>query len=190
MIEIIAVKPEDVPDHTEALQRVYRAAFSAPPFSEGEEETRRFSRALIENSHCPGFRLINARQTEDGSILGFAYGLDASPAAWFHDEVKSALPHVEFDHWFGRACFDFRELAVLPSAQGQGIGGRLHDTLFSQIPHRMAVLSTLQAETLALELYRRWGWVTIHRNIVPPGYQCQYLVMGLEVDKWRKHFDQ
>jgi GNAT superfamily N-acetyltransferase len=78
-------------------------------------------------------------------------------------------------------CFAFAELAVIPSAQGRGIGGQLHDTLLGGLPHRTAVLSAFQGETPAMRFYRWRGWVTLLRNFAPPGSVHPYVVMGLQL---------
>lgn len=54
---------------------------------------------------------------------------------------------------------EFVELAVLPSHQGRGIGGQLHDTLLAGLPHQRALLATADdATTAAVHLYTKRGW--------------------------------
>jgi ribosomal protein S18 acetylase RimI-like enzyme len=77
--------------------------------------------------------------------------------------------------------FEFVELAVHPDVQGQGTGGQLHDRLLAGLPHATAALSTRQAETRALALYRRRGWVTLLENFHFPGNLDRWLIMGKDL---------
>ena len=78
-------------------------------------------------------------------------------------------------------AFELAELAVRPPLQGRGIGGRLHDHLLADRPHRTAVLSTLQEETRALHLYRSRGWRTLLEHFSFSGVGRVYRIMGLDL---------
>ena len=78
--------------------------------------------------------------------------------------------------------FELAEFAVAPSAQGQGVGRQLHDRLLGAIPHRTAVLSTLQVETVAQGLYLRRGWQVLLAPFYFGGGTQPYMVMGREMD--------
>jgi len=97
--------------------------------------------------------------------------------------VAERLCGDEVDTWL-MDCFAFAELAVIPSARGQGLGGQLHDALLRGLPYRTAMLSTLSAETPALRLYRRRGWVMLLDDFVFPGGTHPYAVMGLDLEKF------
>ncbi len=77
--------------------------------------------------------------------------------------------------------FEFAELAVLPELQGRGIGGRLHHALLDGLANRTAVLSTIEQETAALQLYRKRGWIELVRNLAFPGVAELYRVMGIDL---------
>jgi GNAT superfamily N-acetyltransferase len=69
------------------------------------------------------------------------------------------------------------------TAQGRGIGGRLHNALLGWLPHRTALLSTHQSETQALCLYRKRGWVPLLEGFVFPGGDAPFLIMGLDIGR-------
>jgi ribosomal protein S18 acetylase RimI-like enzyme len=127
-----------------------------------------------------GFRCLLAREIPGGAIVGFAYGYTSRTGQWWHDIVEGAMPAEQAVHWLAGA-FELVELGVLPEAQGQGIGARLHDRLLVGLPHKTAVLSTMQVETRALQLYRRRGWVPLLENFHFPGVIEPYMIMGLEL---------
>lgn len=78
--------------------------------------------------------------------------------------------------------FEFVELAVLLQAQGHRLGGRLHDAITMGLPQRATLLSTYQAETTAMQLYRKRGWVTLLDNFLFAGNVKQpFVIMGLDL---------
>jgi len=77
--------------------------------------------------------------------------------------------------------FQLAKISVSPSFQGRGIGSRLHDDLLKGVLHHKAVLTTLQAETVAHHLYRNRGWVVLRENLFFPDVNRRYQIMGLEI---------
>jgi GNAT superfamily N-acetyltransferase len=75
------------------------------------------------------------------------------------------------------------EMAVAPEAQGQGIGGLLHDRLLRGVSYRRAMLSTMAAETNAYWLYRKRGWRVLVDDFVFLGVARHCRVMGLELGR-------
>ncbi len=160
------------------LQQVYLAAFSLPPYREGEPDVVRFRESFARHVRRPGFRIIVAKDEEQ--VVGFGYGYTSAPGQWWRDTVDAALGKENSKKWLSDA-FELVELAVLPSKQGQGIGGRIHDELLKGSPQHTAVLSTYQTETPALRLYRKRGWVTLLSNFFFPGAGHAFLIMGLDL---------
>jgi GNAT superfamily N-acetyltransferase len=159
------------------LVSVYRAVFTEPPYSEDEADVQDFAARFPDHVQRPGFRSCVAQQDE--RIVGFAYGFTGEPGDGWWDMVADRLSDDEVETWLDD-CFAFAELAVIPTARGQGIGGRLHDALLSGLPHRTAVLSTFTDETPAMRLYRKRGWVTLLDDFVFPGRLHPCVVMGLK----------
>jgi GNAT superfamily N-acetyltransferase len=178
-MEIIRLVDSEVGSACTQLVSVYRTVFAQPPYLEDEAGVQDFIARFSYHVECPGFRCCVARQDEQ--IVGFAYGFTGGPGDGWWDAVADRLSHDEVETWLND-CFAFVELAVLPSMQGRGIGGRLHDSLLSGLPHRTAMLSTFQGETPAMQLYRRRGWVVLLTDFVLPGWPHPYIVMGLKLE--------
>jgi GNAT superfamily N-acetyltransferase len=170
----------------EALRRqleivaVYRAAFAPPPYNRGESAVGRFAETFPRHCHQPDFHFLAAQAGPGRPIAGFAYGYQSQPGQWWHDHVAATLGETLTRRWLGD-CFELVELAVQPASQGQGAGSRLHDSLLAGRRQRTAALSTIQAETTALQLYRRRGWVTLLDHFYFPGVAIPFLIMGLDL---------
>lgn len=159
---------------------VYQAAFAEPPYFEKEEDAARFAASLTRHAQRAGFRCCVAEDSVTGQVLGFAYGYTSQAGQWWYDRVAQVLDQKIIAAWLDGA-FEFVELAVIPSMQGHGIGGRLHDALLADLPHRTAILSTYQAEIAALRLYRRKGWITLLQDYFFPGSDRRMVIMGLDL---------
>jgi len=173
--DIIRFVDSEVRSAYTQLVSVYRAVFTEPPYSEDEADVQDFAARFPDHVQRPGFRCCVAQQDE--RIVGFAYGFTGEPGDGWWDRVADRLTDDEAETWLDD-CFAFAELAVIPTARGQGIGGRLHDALLSGLPHRTAVLSTFTDETPAMRLYRKRGWVTLLDDFVFPGRLHACVVMG------------
>ena len=177
-IEIVFLNTKEIKAARKQIVSVYRAVFTLPPYCEDEAEAPSFAGRLLDHAQRRGFRCCVARQ--DDQIVGFAYGFTATPGDGWWENVAERLTDEAVETWL-MDCFAFAELAVIPSAQGRGIGGQLHDALLSGLPHRTAMLSAFQGETPALQLYRQRGWVTLLCDFAPPGSEHPYVVMGLQL---------
>ncbi|WP_088313598.1 GNAT family N-acetyltransferase [Kineosporia sp. R_H_3] len=167
----------DVAELTDDLARVYREAFCVPPYDEPPESAERFvAEQLPAHAVRAGFRLVGAVAVPDderaasgaaddapplrarhGDLLGFAYGYTGERGQWWSDWVAATAPEDVVGTWIGEH-FEVVEIAVRASAQGQGLGGRLHDALLADLPHERALLTTYRADRPAPRLYRRKGW--------------------------------
>ena len=178
--EIVCVPRREIQDIQTQIQAVYRAAFALPPYQKGPAEVARFVQVFDRHVERVGFRCFVARESNSARILGFVYGYTSAPGQWWHDAVAAALRPAMVERWL-TDCFELVELAVLPEMQGQGIGRRLHDALLTGLPHRTAVLSTLDMETAGLRLYRQRGWAPLLRDFIFPGGKLPYLIMGRDL---------
>lgn len=179
MTEIIKIEPKDLLTVRNDIARVYREAFAEPPYNEGEAQAENAASSLAQHSRREGFRLLVARD-ETGQVVGFSYGYKSQPGQWWHDYVSRLLTPEERTNWLSN-CFEFVEVAVLPSVQGQGIGGKLHDALLAGLPYETAVLSTYSGENRARNLYRRRGWATLVPDLTFPGSDLPMVVFGLQI---------
>lgn len=169
--------PSEIAAVRDELVAVYRAAFAPPLYETSEEDAARFAGEILpRHAGREGFRCCVAREARGGPVVGFAYGYTSVPGQWWHDLVARALGPDLAARWPDGA-FEFVELAVTPVVQGRGLGGRLHDALLAGLPHRTAVLSTRDAETPAVRLYRGRGWTPLLTGYRFPGGD-HWLVLG------------
>ncbi len=171
---------QEVEAARDRLVAVYRDAFGTPPYSKGEDEVAGFSRFLPEHAGRKGFRLVVAKDRGSGEFLGFAYGHENAPGQGWHEAVAPLAPPQLVAAWLV-GSFRLAEMALMTKAQGQGIGGLLHDCLLAGVPYQKGVLSTMAAETNAYRLYRKRAWQVLLDNLLIPGLRRPYRVMGLEL---------
>lgn len=131
------------------LWRVYDEVF-------GDRDSRETwqQEVLDPHSNRDGFRLAVARCEHE--VVGFAYGYVGERGQPWADRVTEALPPAVADEWVG-GHFELVELAVLESHRRHGGGRRLHDVLMDGETRR-GLLSTDDADTPAVLLYRSRGW--------------------------------
>lgn len=179
-LQIRTLSSQELTAVRDQILAVYLAAFAEPPYFEKEEDVARFAESLTRHTQREGFRCCIAEDSATGQVLGFTYGYTSQAGQWWYDRVAQALSQETIAAWLNGA-FEFVELAVIPSMQGQRIGGKLHDALLAGLPHRTAVLSTYQAEIAALRLYRRKGWITLLQDYFFPGSDRRMVIMGLDL---------
>ncbi len=183
MIKIGLLANTQVPAYFDQMVEVYRNTFTLPPYSDDLGDVLTFAGRLPYHARWKGFRCVVALDEEAKSpLVGFAYGFSSRPDTWWRELVAAKMSPALIQDWL-EDCFEFVELAVTPSFQGQRIGGQLHDSLLAGVKHRTAVLSTLQADTNALHLYRKRGWVNLIENFVFPGISKPFLIMGLKMSQ-------
>jgi ribosomal protein S18 acetylase RimI-like enzyme len=158
----------------DTLLATYEAAMLPPP---GQMPGRH----IIMERHAayPRFRALVAEQSR--SIVGFGYGFRGESGQWWHDTVHAALTEKDgaahARHWLDDA-WEVAELHVRPEAQGRGLGRGLLAGLCADRPERTVVLSTLDAQTPARNLYRSVGMVDLLTEFRFPGGGPLYAVMG------------
>jgi GNAT superfamily N-acetyltransferase len=170
-----------VAEYQEQIVAVYRDAFRLPPYRRGEKEVLDFARWLPRHFTRKGFRFSVALDDTTNRVIGFAYGFDETPGQFWHDAVKNVPQEPLMSEWLTNS-FRLVELAVLTAFQGQGYGGKLHDSLLSRLPHEYALLSTMAADTAAFRLYTKRRWRILLDNFLFPGVARPYRIMGLKLD--------
>jgi ribosomal protein S18 acetylase RimI-like enzyme len=146
----------------------------------GAFEPRVISFPAISRQHAEraGFRAFGA--FDGHRLVGFSEGYSSAPGQWWHDSVAARLPPNRRKRWLDGA-FELVELHVHPEHQGRGLGGRLHDLLLQDVPHRTAMLSTRRADTPAMALYRKRGWVAVIDEMLFPGNPIPFQILGLDL---------
>lgn len=180
-INISTLTSQQIEDLHTPIVAIYREAFASPPYRKPAAEIAHFAQSLPTQLSREDFRFVGAFDGDPHRLIGFAYGYATAAGRWWLRAVEPALSLPMATHWL-RDSFQFVEIAVDPAAQGQGIGGRLHDQLLCGIRQRRALLSTLQADTAAHHLYRARGWVVLLQDFFFPGVVRRYQIMGLELE--------
>ncbi|NIK56359.1 GNAT family N-acetyltransferase [Kribbella shirazensis] len=162
------------------LGQVFAAAFGAPGYDDERADSARFAgEQLPTHADRDDFRLVAARV--GGNVVGFAYGFTGQLGQWWPDRVAAAIGPELTAEWIG-GHFEVVELAVLPGAQGRGVGTALMEELMRDLPHRRALLTTYVDDRPAPRLYRRLGW----QVLVPDlgwGSALYGLDRGVRVDR-------
>lgn len=169
---IVRWSPGEIAAAEEAIRAVFAAAFAMPT-----TEAARFTAALGRHATRRDFRFFAATVPETGQLLGFIYGYSGEPGQWFHDLLRATLPPDLVARWLADS-FELVEFGVLPEAQGQGFGGRLHDTLLTDVTNRTAILTTRQGDTAARRLYLRRGWQEVCAEYHFPDNAQPYTILG------------
>lgn len=114
-------------------------------------------------------------------LVGFAYGFRGAAGQWWHDLVSRAaaimLGARAADEWFGDSL-EIAEVHVHPGYQGQGAGLAMMRRLTADRMERVAVLSTMDADTRARRLYRGLGFTDLLTGFEFPGADLPYAIMG------------
>ena len=167
-----SVSGQEIATRLGEFHEVYRRAFAGAPHFETDADAERFVESLRRHSQREGFRCYVARDAE--RVVGFGYGYTSRPGQWWHDLIAGS---DQGDMGWLDGAFELVTLAVDPSVQGQGIGGRLHDVLLNGLPHHAAALSVRSAEAPALHLYSGRGWKKIIAPFYYPGGNEPFIIM-------------
>lgn len=174
-VDVEPIAATDVAGLPKPLVAVYRATFPPPPSTENEADVASFAKRLPRHAARDGFRCAVGR--EGDRPIGFAYGYVGAPGPWRHDRVRAALSPPMVERWLDGA-FELTELAVVPNAQGRGIGSRLHDAVLDATSAPPVVASTPRDDDPAVAFYRRRGWATLIEDMRYPGAPTPRLLLG------------
>jgi len=142
----------------------YRGAFGQPPYGEGPAEGAAFAeRVLRYAGERDGFRFVVAR-SGDGRVTGVCLAVLARPGDWWRDKVAAALSPDMAERWLGGSCLEVVHVAVVPGAQRQRIGHRMHDVLIAGQPAPAGVLGCHPAAFPAQRFYRKRGWTALSKS--------------------------
>ena len=179
-VDILPLAIADIQALQAQIVAVYCEAFTPPPYNKSAAEVEEFAQSFPTQWQREAYRFVAALEHDSKQLIGFAYGYASAAGHWWVDFVRTALPEPLASEWLENS-FQLVEIAVLPVFQGQGIGGRLHDSLLAGLPHDRALLGTMQADTAAYRLYQRRGWAVLAENLEVPGIARRYQIMGLEL---------
>ncbi|WP_312097207.1 GNAT family N-acetyltransferase [Niallia sp.] len=115
--------------------------------------------------------------SEEGKLLGFAYGYKSLPGQYYHELLSKALNQKEYETWL-KDCFEVVELAVHPLYRNKGYGKTLFNELLNDVDNKTAVLTTQVNNKVARHLYQNLGWIVIKDRFTPSGSESPYVIMG------------
>lgn len=167
--------PDEIVPNEGAIRAVFAAAFAM-----SATEAARFTAALGRHTTRRDFRFFAATAPDTGRLLGFIYGYSGEPGQWFHDLLRATLPPELVARWVADS-FELVEFGVLPDAQRQGFGGRLHDALLASVANRTAILTTRRGDTAARRLYLRRGWREVCAEYHFPDNARPYAILGRDL---------
>lgn len=173
--EIRQLSPHEFAALAEEAAAVFAAALGYGPF---EPRVLAFPAIARQQAERRDFRAFGA--FDGDQLVGFSEGCSGAPGQWWHDTVAARLPPDQRKRWLD-GSFELVELHVLPAYQGRGLGGRLHDLVLEGVPNRTAVLSTRRADSPAMALYRRRGWVVLIDEMLFPGNPVPFRILGRDL---------
>jgi GNAT superfamily N-acetyltransferase len=153
----------------------YIATFSQPPYSESEEDRAGFLDRVERYARRDGFALALA--SEGDAVVGLALAVTAHPGDWWRDQVAANLSATEIDEWLGHGTLELVHVAVVPSVQGHGVGGRLLDAISDASVCRTGILTVDSRAEPARRLYASRGW-SVLREVVTIGQSTGAILMG------------
>lgn len=152
---------------------VYGEAFARPPYNDpdrGQEISLRIRDTHAEREGFAGFCAVDA----DGNVLGMVYGYRGEAGQWWHDAVVRAVDRQTARTWF-TDTYEVVEVAVHPSHQAKGIGGKLVRRLLQGRTEATTVLST-RTDSKAYLLYERLGFEIVNEMRFSPGGAWFYIM--------------
>jgi ribosomal protein S18 acetylase RimI-like enzyme len=175
---IIELKKPQIESLQTQIVTIYRDAFVLPPYNKSETEITSFADSFLSQLDRRAYKFVGAfAESNPGQLIGFSYGYSSVAGKWWREHVKPALPKP-FDIEWPDDNFQIAEIAVSPQAQGQGVGGCLHDGLLSDLPYERAILATMDADTAAYRLYKSRGWLLLLNNFLFPDVDRRYQILG------------
>ena len=92
-----------------------------------------------------------------GRPVGYAFGSPRDQHGGIWDELRATYPQFDLPAE-AAPMYLFREFAVHPEVQRQGIGHALHDALLEPRREPVAELLVRKDNVPAQAAYRSWGW--------------------------------
>lgn len=167
----VVIGPLDLVAHVDDALAVQALAFGLT-----DEEIGVRRHIVLRHLTTPGARALGAT-TETGRLVGFIYGLPNQRSHWWSTVVAPYLRAEGYEDWLDDS-FVITELHVHPAHQKRGIGRALITMLTDGATQPRSILSAIDAETPARDLYRDLGYRDLARPVHFPSANSPYVVMG------------
>ncbi|SDJ33593.1 GNAT family N-acetyltransferase [Natribacillus halophilus] len=119
-------------------------------------------------------------QNDKGEVVGFSYGYISLPGQYYNGLLDREFSSEEKIKWL-TDCFEFVELAVLPSYRKQGIGSQLITELLEGVENKTALLTTQVNNNSARNLYKSLNWKVLREPFFPHDKNDPFIIMGKEL---------
>jgi GNAT superfamily N-acetyltransferase len=144
----------------EPIYQLYYETFSKPPYEWPDGEAEQYSRRFENLINDPTFGFAVAQGGT--GVVGFAYGHTLRPSTTWWDGFITPVAKEIVMEWENRT-FALIDFAVAGSAQGAGVGRRLHDTLLRSRHEERATLAMEPRAHIARAIYEHWNWRVVGR---------------------------
>lgn len=159
-------------------------AVQAVAFGLNDDEIGVRRHVVLRHMTNSGVRALGATNSE-GRLIGFVYGMPNNRIYWWSTVVQPYLRESGLTWWLDDS-FVITELHVHPLYQNQGIGRQLITTITDAAAEPRTILSAIDAESPARQLYRSLGYQDLARRVLFPSAPSPYVVMGAELPLLRK----
>lgn len=154
----VTTDPEQMPPADDVV-RLYAAATAAAPLRTDPSVARAFGALYSWARTLPGAASAVVRDGAELTGVGYGYSWDwaVMTDVWsrsLNDRLGPRAP--EIDHSFAVVL-----LAVVPAAQGRGLGRKLLNALVDQADEDVAWLQSPTDDTPARRLYLATGWTEL-----------------------------
>lgn len=143
----------------EKIAELYCVTFLTDNYSMEENAIKNINK----HANYEGFIGLKAND-DDRNIVGFTYGYTSLPGQFYREKIAEHLSEEDIKTWLFN-CFEFVELAVLPSYRRLGIASKLHHALLESVNYNSAVLTTGMENRPAINFYRKHGWEMIKKDV-------------------------
>lgn len=140
----------------EELTVIYRESWAASddPFRGRAAFQERFASHM----RTPGFVLVTAH--EGDRLIGYVYGSPLPHGTrWWNNTIEPVSSEMTRED--GKRTLGINELHVRTEWRRRGIARSLHDEYLRDRGAQRATLTVDPSNTVALAVYRSWGWHTI-----------------------------
>ncbi|MFJ3882012.1 GNAT family N-acetyltransferase [Streptomyces sp. NPDC090077] len=157
--------PEQASSLTDQLLAVYSEVYDTPPYvGDPFFAVTTYASRLQAAYDMEGFEVVSAH-LPDGAMAGYVHGVTLTPdRAWWESLLQEEkVPAAAEKAAAAGDVFWLRELMVLPTHTGQGLGRALHDAMVHGRRESWTTLTCITDNEPARSAYPRWGYEVIGR---------------------------